>query len=242
MLNMSSEFQSGKLDLFRLNFAMLTLIPKVEGAAKMKLFRHIGLLNCSFKIFSKALTIRFEKVCQRLIAKEQSAFISGRFILDSVVIAHDIVHSIHKSKESGMLIKLDYEKAYDRVNLDFLLEIMESRGFCEKWIGWVNSVVIGGSASVLANGEESNTFKTGKWLRQGDPLSPLLFNLVVEVLTRMLARAVEAGLIVGLLNQFREGGILALQYTDDTVLFSTYDKNALETWGVSCSFLMLCQA
>jgi hypothetical protein len=69
------EFQEGNLDLFRLNFAMLTLIPKIEGAEEMKSFRPISLLNCNFKLFSKALTIRFEKVCQRLIAKEQSAFI-----------------------------------------------------------------------------------------------------------------------------------------------------------------------
>jgi hypothetical protein len=69
------EFQEGNLDLFRLNFAMLTLISKIEGAEEMKSFRPISLLNCNFKIFSKALTIRFEKVCQRLIAKEQSVFI-----------------------------------------------------------------------------------------------------------------------------------------------------------------------
>jgi hypothetical protein len=66
---------------------------------EMSFFRPISLLNCSFKIFSKALTHRFEKVCQRLIAKEHNAFIRGHFILESVVIAHEIVHSIHKTKE-----------------------------------------------------------------------------------------------------------------------------------------------
>jgi hypothetical protein len=81
------------------------------------------------------LTIRFEKVCQRLKSKEQSAFIRGHYILESVVITHEIVHSIHKAKNPGVIIKLDYEKAYDRVNLDFLLEILESRGFSERWIG-----------------------------------------------------------------------------------------------------------
>jgi hypothetical protein len=106
------------------NFAMLTLIPKVDNADEMKSFRPISLLNCSYKIFSKVVTIRLEKVSQRLVAKEQSVFIRGRYILGSVVIVHEIVHSIHKSKEPGVILKLDYEKAYNRVNIDFLLEIL----------------------------------------------------------------------------------------------------------------------
>jgi hypothetical protein len=64
------EFQNGSLDLFRLNFVMLTLIPKVENVVDMKNFRPINFLNCSFKIFSELLTIRLEGVCQRLITKE----------------------------------------------------------------------------------------------------------------------------------------------------------------------------
>jgi hypothetical protein len=78
------------------------------------------------------------------------------------VIAHEVIHSIHKSKQHGVIIKLDYEKAYDRMNLDFLLKILESRGFGETWIGWIRKILFGGSVSILANGEESSTFKTGR--------------------------------------------------------------------------------
>jgi hypothetical protein len=129
------DFYEGKLDLFRINFDVLTLIPKVEDSKDMKMFRPISLLNCSFKIFSKVLTLRLEKVSQRLVSKEQSAFIHGRYILKSVVVAHEIVHSIHRSKTPGVILKLDYEKAYDRVNIDFLVEILRLRGFGDKWIG-----------------------------------------------------------------------------------------------------------
>jgi hypothetical protein len=76
---------------------------------------------------------------------------------------------------------------------------------------------------VLANGEESSTFKTGKGLRQGDPLSPLLFNIVIDALTKMLNKASRAGLVKGILSNFRTWGILALQYADDTLLFSSCD-------------------
>jgi hypothetical protein len=169
---MFQEFYRCELDLFRLNFAMLTLIPKVEEAVEMKNFRPISLLNCSFKISSKVMSIRLEKVCQQLVAKEQCAFIRGRFILESVVIAHEVVHATHRSKEPGVLLKLDYEKAYDRVNIDFLLEILSSRGFGERWVRWIRAIVMGGSVSVLANGEECATFKIGKGLRQGGSSIP----------------------------------------------------------------------
>jgi hypothetical protein len=129
-----AKFHSGRLELFRLNFALLTLIPKVEEASDMRNFKPISLLNFSFKIFRKLLTTRLECVCQMLIAKEQSAFIRGRYILKSVVIAHELAHSIYKSKEPGVILKLDYEKAYDMVNIDFLLEILKLRGFGEIWI------------------------------------------------------------------------------------------------------------
>jgi hypothetical protein len=118
--------------------------------------------------------LRFEKVCQRLISKEQNAFIWGRYILESVVIAHEIMHSIYKSKEPGVIIKLDYEKAYDKVNLDFLMEILKTKGFSEKWIEWIGKVTKGGLVSVLVNGMESKTFKTGKGLRQGVPCPPVV--------------------------------------------------------------------
>jgi hypothetical protein len=97
----------------------------------MKFFRPISLLNCIFKFFSDILTLRLEKVSQRLVAKEQSAFIRGRYILESVVIAHEIVHSIHKTKTPGVVIKLDYEKAYDRVNIEFFYRNSEIQGFWE---------------------------------------------------------------------------------------------------------------
>jgi hypothetical protein len=227
IVKMFEEFHKGDLDLYRLNFAMLTLIPKVEEAKEMNNFRPISLINCSFKIFSKVLTSRLEKVTQRLISENQSAFIHGRYILESVVIAHELVHHGHKNGDPGVIIKLDYEKAYDRVCWNFLFEVLESRGFDRKWIEWMKYLVKGGSVGVNLNGEESSYFKPGKGLRQGDPISPLLFNIVGDVLTRMLMKAERGGLIEGLMPEFREGGVISLQYADDTILFSTPDEQLL---------------
>jgi hypothetical protein len=203
---MVQAFQEGKLDLFRLNFSYLTLIPKVEDVMEMRNFRPISLLNYSFKIFNKLLTTGLENVCQRLVAKEQTAFIRGRYILKSVVIAHKIVHNLHKSGVPGVIIKRDYEKTYDRVDIDFLMEILKGRGFGDVWCKWISMVVTKGFVCVATNEEESGSFKTGKGLRQGDPLSPLLFNLVGDVLNGMLVKASERGLTSGLMRDFRQTG------------------------------------
>jgi hypothetical protein len=122
--------------------------------------------------------------------------------LESVLIAHELVHSVHKDKEPGCIIKLDYEKAYDRVSWEFLFEILESRGFNSCWIRWIELIIKQGSVGVMLNGEDSKFFRTGKGLRQGDPLSPLMFNLVGDVLTRMLVKGANQGLVRGL------GGLL----------------------------------
>jgi hypothetical protein len=161
-------------------------------------------------MISKLLTNRLGIVAQRLVATNQSAFIKGRYILESVVVAHELVHSLHSSKEKGVILKLDYEKAYDRVSWDFLFEVLETRGFSSKWVNWIKQLATGGSLGILVNGEESAYFKPGKGLRQGDPLSPLLFNLVGDAFSRMLDKAARKKLIQGVLTDFTEGGIVSL--------------------------------
>jgi hypothetical protein len=98
------DFHKGVIDLKRLNFALVTLIPKVSEATNMKQFRPISLLNCSFKIFSKLLTLRLTSVVQSIVSPYQSAFIKGRYILESVVVLHELVHSVHQSGNQGLLL------------------------------------------------------------------------------------------------------------------------------------------
>jgi hypothetical protein len=81
-------------------------------------------------------------VVQRIVAPNQSAFIKGRFILESVVVAHELVHSVHRSGQPGIIIKY-YEKAYDRVSWNFLFDMLAARGFDLVWINWVRHIVTG---------------------------------------------------------------------------------------------------
>lgn len=144
---------------------------------------------------------------QRIVAPTQSTFIKGRYILESVVVAHELVHSVHQSSEPGIILKLDYEKAYDRVSWSFLFDMLEARGFDPVWINWFKHIVEGGSLGIMVNGEESSYFKPGKGLRQRDPLSPFLLNLVGDGLSRMLREAVDKGIVIRLLEDFRVGGL-----------------------------------
>jgi hypothetical protein len=236
LIAMFNEWYNDNLDLYRLNFAMITLIPKENEARSMKKFRPISLLNCSFKIFTKVLTNRLARIINRLISYHQSAFIRGRYILESIVTAHEIIHEVHRKKEQGLVFKIDYEKAYDKVKLDFLFKVLQLRGFSPIFIRMIKHVTLGGSVGVKVNDEESDFFLTGEGLRQGDPIAPLLFNCVVDVFSRMLVKGTNCGLIRGLCPNFILGGVVSLQYADDTLLFLENDPQvALNLkWILSC--------
>jgi hypothetical protein len=113
---------------------------------------------------------------------------------------------VHSKKSQGLVFKIDYEKAYDRVNLDFLYEILVSRGFGPKIIQMIKQVTQGGSVGVKLNDVEGDFFLTGKGLRQGDPLAPLLFNFVVDVFSRMVNKGSSSGIIRGLCSHLVPGG------------------------------------
>lgn len=146
--------------------------------------------------------------------EEQGGFVEGWKILDGVVIATETIHSMAKSHEKTMFIKLDMATAYDRAKWSFLCKILVSFGFCEEWIQWVMSCI----TSVLINGNHSKLFGASRGLCQGDPLSPYLFLLLTEGLGHLLKTNVE----LGITQVWHWGGDLPLQshlqFVDDIAL------------------------
>lgn len=140
-------------------------------------------------------------------------------MIDHIACAHEVLHYVHKQKLKGLLFKLDYEKAFDKVNWEFLIEVLKARGFGNLFIGWIKSILLSGQTCINLNGEFGPYFKCQRGLRQGDPLSPLLFNLVADVLNKSLQQIQTAGFIRGLGNFHNIDSILNLQFTDDTLLF-----------------------
>jgi hypothetical protein len=127
--NMFQDFWEEKLDIKRLNYGVITLVPKLKEANTVKQYRPICLLNVDYKCFTKLLTNRLVPVAKRIIGKNQTGFIKGRNILEGMVVLHEVLHEVHRSKARSLIMKIDFEKAYDRVRWDFLEQVMGEKGF-----------------------------------------------------------------------------------------------------------------
>jgi hypothetical protein len=138
-----------------------------------------------------------KEVLGKVVSKSQNAFVKGRQILESVLIANECVDSRLHLGVPRMLCKLDIQKAYDHVNWEFLLYMLRRCGFGEKWCKWIQFCISTVSFSVMVNGTPDGYFRNSRGLRQGDFLSPLLFVIVMEAFSRMLEKAVDEGLIRG---------------------------------------------
>jgi hypothetical protein len=147
----------------------------------------------------------------------------GRHILEGVVVLHETIHELHRKKMDGVIFKIDFEKAYDKVKWPFLQQVMRMKGFHPSWCHYVEQFVRGGSVGIRVNDDIGHYFQTRKGLRQGDPLSPMLFNIIADMLAILIARVKEDGQIGGLIPHLFDGGISILQYADDTILFMEHD-------------------
>jgi hypothetical protein len=141
--------------------------------------------------YLKVISERLKPLLQRYISAEQLGFLKGRRIQDAIATAHECLHSIKQKNLKALVLKLDIHKAFDHIDWDFLRLILFSVGFEEKFSNWILSCVTNANIGVLINGEPSNFFKSERGLRQGCPLSPFLFILIMQGLSQLLAKRVE---------------------------------------------------
>ncbi|RVX09019.1 LINE-1 reverse transcriptase-like [Vitis vinifera] len=182
----------------------------------------ISLLGGLYKLLAKVLANRIKEVLDKVVSPDQNAFVKGRQILDASLIANEVVDYWFKRKEKGLICKLDIEKAYDSINWNFLMKVMRKMGFGDRWMEWIGWCISTASFSIMVNGVPAGYFPNSRGLRQGDPLSPYLFVLGMEVLSAMLRRAVDGGFISGCNIQGRGGmelNVSHLLFADDTIIF-----------------------
>ena len=184
-----------------------------------------------YKLLTKLLANRLRMVLHKIISPSQNAFVQGRQILDSVLIANEVLDSRLKEGTPVLLCKLDIEKAYNHVNWDFLIYLLQRCGFPRKWCDWIWFCISMVQFSVLINGSPQGFFASSRGLRQGDPLSPLLFVLIMETLSRLMDRAFGRGYLLG----FEVGSgetnpivVSHLLFADDTLIFCPADTLQME--------------
>ena len=200
-----------------LNSAYSTLLPKRLDAEQVKDFRHKSLVHSFAKLVTKILANRLASRLDKMVSPNQSAFIKKRFIQDNYMLVQQTVRFLHSQKQPRLLLKLDITKAFDSVSWSFLMEVLRKLGFGSRWRDLLCGLLSSSSSQVLLNGIPGDFIQHRRGLRQGDPLSPMLFILVMDVLNWLVTRAAEAGLLKPLSRRPIQHRISL--YADDVALF-----------------------
>lgn len=177
----------------KINETLITLVPKVDPVVSICNFRPIILCNVSYKIITKILAQRLRQMMGSLVNPCQSSFIPNRQCRDNIILAQEIFHSMRnkRGKKGWMAIKLDLEKAYDRLSWPFIKETLVDIGFPVKFINLVWHCISSPRMRMLWNGEALDEFTPSRGIRQGDPISPYLFVLCIEKLFQMVSLVVD---------------------------------------------------
>jgi hypothetical protein len=203
------------------NHTHIDLIPKQSRAHTVHHFRPISLCNIVYKIITKILANRLKVMLPKFISPLQSAFVPSKNIQDNTILAHELLHSFkHKRGKGGfMFLNMDTEKAFDKIEWDFILAIMQKLGFHSSWLNWIKLCISSSSFSILLNGNPFGLFSPKKGLRQGDPLSPFMFILGTEVISCLLFSEEAVGNLKGLKISRHTHAIHHLLFADDLLIF-----------------------
>ncbi|GJS32135.1 putative reverse transcriptase domain-containing protein [Tanacetum coccineum] len=210
------------------NSSFITLIPNTQEAKMMKDFRPITLIGSLYKIIAKILANRLVVVLEDLVFDVQSAFVAKRQILDGLFILNELFKWCKMKKKHTMIFKVDFEKAYDSVRWDYLDDVLKRFGFGEKWCDWIQNCLLSSKGSVIVNGSPTKEFQFHRGLKQGDPLSPILFLLIMKSLHISMQRVVDAGLFRGI----QVGSSLQVShlfYADDAVFMGHWSEANIDT-------------
>ena len=228
MINAVSEFFRSGCLLKQWNATVLTLIPKKINATAISDFRPISCCNTTYKVISTLLASRLKQVLPQLISNTQSAFIPGRLMVENVLMATELVSGYNwKNISKRSMLKVNLKKAFDSLEWNFIFLIMQALEFPESFISLIRQCFTTTRFSVAINGEMCGYFSGTKGLRQGDPLSPYLFVLAMEVLAQLLNANYRNGSI-GYHPKASNPLISHFAFADDLMIFFDGEKDSLQ--------------
>jgi hypothetical protein len=194
VINAVLEFFTSSWILPGYNSNIIALLPKSPDASSIDQYRPIAMANFKFKIISKILADRLASIMPSIVSEEQKGFIHGRDIKDCLCIASEAVNLLHnKSFGGNVALKIDITKAFDTLDWNFILKVLKTFGFNVTFCNWIKVILQSAHLSISINGKSHGFFTCSRGFRQGDPLSPLLFCLVEDVLSRSISKLVTQG-------------------------------------------------
>ncbi|KAL2904328.1 hypothetical protein RDABS01_003038 [Bienertia sinuspersici] len=219
-------FDNGKL-LKEVSITTLTMVPKVQTPSTVSEYRPIACCSTIYKCISKLLCSRLSLVLPDIISQNQGAFVSGRSIMHNALIFQNFIKFYRPSQiQDCCMFKLDVKKAYNTVSWGFMSDFMTQMGFPKHFIESIMICITSPPYSLMINGVPSPLLSPGRGLRQGDPLSPLLFTLCMEYFTRMMKRvSMEEGYKFHPLC--KRISLNHLCFADDILMFSRGDMHTI---------------
>ncbi|KAL6178468.1 hypothetical protein ACLB2K_049986 [Fragaria x ananassa] len=220
-------FQHGSLPA-SFNSSMIILIPKVDHAVTIKEYRPISLSNFVFKIIPKIMSLRLAFIASRIISPQQHAFVLGKNIADCTITTSECINLLDSKCHGGnVAIKMDITKAFDTLSWDFILHVLEAFGFHPTFVLWIRAILHSAKLSLLVNGRAVGYFSYGRCVSQEDTLSPLLFCLAEEVLSRGISKLLNNGRLKPISSP---QGVMApshVLFVDDVIVLCRGDQRNL---------------
>jgi hypothetical protein len=171
-----------------------------------------------YKIISKVIKNILKSLLATLVSQEHAGLVEGRQIMENIIHAHELIHTLKLQKRGGMIIQLDLAKAYEKISWHYIIRTLEAFNFTQHWISWIVIPVSTTSYSLLVNVAPAKPFWPTRGIKQGDPLSPFLFILMMEGLNRSIKSATTTGEINGIKPFENFPTSTHQQFVDDTLL------------------------
>ncbi|KAL0661041.1 hypothetical protein Bca4012_097878 [Brassica carinata] len=211
-------FESGRL-LKQFTATTISLIPKVTGADQLSAFRPISLCSTIYKVIARILKKKLKLCISEVVQRNQVGFAQDRLLCENVLLASELVKDFHRQGDTTRgCLKIDITKAYDNLSWDFLLGVLKTIELPEVFIAWIKECITTPSYSVAVNGELHGFFPGRRGLRQGDPISSLLFVIAMDVLSKMLDQGAINGRF-GIHPECEAPLITHLSFADDVLIF-----------------------